>query len=456
MLPKTLKVLIGGLKRAITEPFQELNRWQLAARYAYDLGRYGARQLKHDRAPQMASALAFRTLFGLAPILVVTTILIKTINGPEAIIGTLHEILVAAGLDQLQVGMATEAGAAADTSSVTLAEWLENLTAQLINTDMSAAGLVGLAVIIYAAIGLMVTIENSFNIIYRAPDGRPWSRRFPLYWFILTTSPIVIGLTSYVNQLFTNWIDTVEAWHGVLLVARYVWGFSIPCLFIVAVYTLIPNSKVSIKAAFGGAFVATMLLWFGKNTLGAYLGNVFAINQLYGSLGLVPLFMFWVYLMWLAVLFGLEVAATIQMLGGRSLEELNAPRSRSVIPNPTSVLTVAEVISERFVAGRTITSQEVSEITSLPTNTVLLIVDRLVQDGWLHRLERPDGALSLARPPETMKANEILKLGYNMADSGEQGRTSALVSQLREAQLRASNGITMSMLVPAAPTAPSR
>ena len=182
--------------------------------------------------------------------------------------GTLHEIFVAAGLDKLQVGMTPETGAAANTASVTLAEWLENLTAQLINTDMSAAGLVGLAVIIYAAIGLMVTIENSFNIIYRAPDGRPWSRRFPLYWFILTTSPIVIGITSYVNQLFTNWIDTVEAWHGVLLVARYVWGFSIPCLFIVAVYTLIPNSKVSVKAAFGGAFVATMLLWFGKNTLG--------------------------------------------------------------------------------------------------------------------------------------------------------------------------------------------
>ena len=177
MLPKTLKVLIGGLKRAITEPFQELNRWQLAARYAYDLGRYGARQLKHDRAPQMASALAFRTLFGLAPILVVTTILIKTINGPEAIIGTLHEILVAAGLDQLQVGMATEAGAAADTSSVTLAEWLENLTAQLINTDMSAAGLVGLAVIIYASARRSALVAPLSTVLVHPNDKphRDWS-----------------------------------------------------------------------------------------------------------------------------------------------------------------------------------------------------------------------------------------------------------------------------------------
>ena len=164
-----LKVLIGGLRRAINEPFRELNRWQRAARFTYDLGRYGARQLKEDRAPQMASALAFRTLFGLAPILVVTTILIKTINGSDAIIKTLDEVLVAAGLDKLQVGAVPGAGLGEDVGSVTLAQWLENLTRQLLDADMSAAGLVGMLVIGYAAIGLMVTIENAFNIIYRAP-----------------------------------------------------------------------------------------------------------------------------------------------------------------------------------------------------------------------------------------------------------------------------------------------
>jgi len=449
MLPRGPKVLIAGLRRAISQPFQELNRWQRAARFTYDLGRYGARQLKEDRAPQMASALAFRTLFGLAPILVVTTILIKTINGPEAIISTLHDVLVAAGLDKLQVAAAPAVGAGESVASVTLAKWLENLTSQLIDADMSAAGLVGLAVIIYAAIGLMVTIENSFNIIYRAPDGRPWSRRFPLYWFILTISPIVIGLTSYVNQLFTTWIDTIEAWHGLLFVAKYVWGFSIPWLFIVAVYTLIPNSNVNIKAAMGGAFVATMLLWVGKHTLGAYLGNVFAINQLYGSLGLVPLFMFWVYLMWLAVLFGLEVAATLQMLQGRSLDEMDPPKVRNRLLDPTSVLTVVEVISERFVAGKSITNSEIADITTLPSATVLHIVDRLVKDGWLHRLDK--GALSLARPPERMAANDLLKIGYKMADRSEHGRSTVLAGQLREAQLKASNGITLSMLIPAAP-----
>ena len=436
---------VAGLRRAINQPFQELNRWQRAARFAYDLGRYGARQLKQDRAPQMASALAFRTLFGLAPILVVTTIMIKAIKGPAAIMLVLREMLEAAGLDKLQVAAAPGAGGEAVSEEVvTLAEWLENLTSQLVNTDMSAAGLVGLVVIIYAAIGLMVTIENSFNIIYRAPDGRAWSRRVPLYWFILTISPILIGLTSYVNQEFTGWIGDVHAWH---VVAKFVWGFAIAWLFIVAIYMLIPNANVQSQPAVAGAFVATMLLWLGKNTLGAYLGNAFSINQLYGSLGLVPLFMFWVYLMWLAVLFGLEVSATLQMLHGRSIAEMDPPVARSGLADPTSVLAMVEVISENFVAGRPVTVTKLAEVTSLPSATVKNVVDRLVQDNWLHRIDRPDAAISLARPLDQMSANAFLQLGYDMVDHGDQGRASALVNQLRNAQRQAVEGITLSMLV---------
>lgn len=450
-----LRKLLAGFRRAINEPFQELNRWQRAARFAYDLGRYGARQLKQDRAPQMASALAFRTLFGLAPILVVTTILIKNIKGPDVILDTVHRILVAAGLDQLHVGSVPgDDGRIGE--SVTLAKWLEDLTRQLVNTDMSAVELVGLAVIIYAAIGLMVTIENSFNIIYRAPDGRAWSRRIPLYWFILTISPIMIGLTSYMNQMISVWINSLPAWNVLLVAAKYAWGFGLIWLLIVAVYSLIPNSNVKLQPACVGAFVTTLLLWLGKNTLGAYLGNVFAINQLYGSLGLVPLFMFWVYLMWLAVLFGLEVSAILQTLEGRSLDQMDPPREPIGLTDPTGVLTMIEVISEQFVRGKVITPEQLAETTAIPLRTVNQVIDRLVQEGWLHRVSPPEGAISLAQPLDQMEASVFLQLGHEMACPGDRVRTSALTQQLRDAQQRVTDGITLSMLIPAGRLSASR
>ena len=451
MLREYIRLTITWLRRAINQPFEELNRWQRAARFGYDLGRFGARQLREDRAPQMASALAFRTLFGLAPVLVVATILVKAIKGPDAILSSLHGLLVAAGLDKVHVGSAAQLATAAEGSTVTLAKWLENLTAQLVSANMSAIGWVGLVVIIYAAIGLMVTIENSFNIIYRAPGGRPWTRRVPLYWFILTISPVLVGLASYVNGQFTGWIGSVDTWHWVLLTAQVLWSLSLLWLFMFAVYTLVPNSTVTTRPALAGALVAAMLLTVGKNTIGIYLGNAFSINQLYGSLGLVPLFMFWVYLMWLAVLFGLQVSATLQMLQGRSLEEIERPHVRTGMVDSAAVLTVMEIIAEHFVAGKPVSTRFISDVTSKPEPTIARIVERLVQEGWLHRVERPETAFSLAKPPELMNANEFINIGFRMVDEGGQGRASAIVEQLRHAQQAVAEGVTLASLVTTRP-----
>ena len=447
MLREGIRLIIRWLRRAVTQPFEELNRCQRAARFAYDLSRYGARQLREDRAPQMASALAFRTLFGLAPVLVVATILIKAVKGPEGILRLLHEMLLAAGLDKIAAGPTFEGMAEPSGTSVTLAEWMENLTGQLVETNLSAIGWVGLAVIVYAAIGLMATIENSFNIIYRAPDGRPWTRRVPLYWFVLTISPVLVGLTSYMNNLFTDWIASVHAWHWLLFTCQTLWSFSLTWLFIFAVYTLVPNSMVKFQPALVGALVATVLLGIGKNTLGAYLGCAFSINQLYGSLGLVPLFMFWVYLMWLAVLFGLQVGATLQMLHGRSLDEIDRPQARTSMVDPASVLTVMEITVEHFVRGQPVTPRQIADITSIHEATIARIVEHLILEGWLHRVEHPGTTISLAKPPETMKANEFIEIGFRMVDESGQGRSSALTKQLRDAQQAVADGVTLATLV---------
>ncbi len=447
MLRENIWLVVGWLRRAVTQPFAELNRWQRAARFAYDLGRYGARQLKEDRAPQMAAALAFRTLFGLAPVLVVATILVKSFKGFDAILHALRELLVAAGLDKIHVMPVSATAGEAGETAVTLAQWLENLASQLVNTNLSAIGWVGGLVIVYAAIGLMVTIENSFNIVCRAPGGRAWTRRVPLYWFLLTISPVMIVLATYVNDQFAGWISTVHAWQWLLVTARAVWSFGLVWLFMFAVYRLVPHSSVRNRPAMAGSFVSAVLMVIGKHTLGAYLGGAFAINQLYGSLGLIPLFMFWVYLMWLGVLFGLQVSATLQMLQGRSLDEMEHPSARSGLVDPAAVLTVVEVVAEQFVAGgRPMTVLQVADATSISEPIIARIVERLIQHEWLLRIEGPDATLSLAKPPEQMNAGELIELGYQMVDEG-QGRVSALVSKLRDAQQDAAEGVTLATLM---------
>jgi membrane protein len=63
-----------------------------------------------------------------------------------------------------------------------------------------------------------------------------------------------------------------------------------------------------------GAFVAALLLLVGKESLGLYFNHALSLQHMYGSLGLVPVFMFWLYLMWLIVLLGLQISAIVQQV----------------------------------------------------------------------------------------------------------------------------------------------
>jgi membrane protein len=447
MIRASIQAVIQWFKRVVTQPRDELDRWQKAARFAYDLGRYGARQLRQDQAPQMAAALAFRTLFGLLPVLVVATILVKAIRGTEEFVQLTGELLASAGLDQVKIMPPSEVLAESPASSVTLAKWLGDLVEQAASINLAAVGWVGLVVIIYAAVGLMVTIENSFNAIYRAPEGRPWTRRVPLYWFILTFSPVAIGLATYLNNRVDGWIDSVEAGQWVLVTAGILWSLLFGWLFMFAVYTLIPNSVVAIRPALAGALAASVLLEIGKRTMGAYLENAFSISHLYGSLGLIPLFMFWVYLMWLVVLFGLEVSATLQALHGRDLDDISRKREATRLVDPASVLIVMEVITERFHTARPTTVRQIAEATSISETAITRMLRRLIDAGLIHRLDGKDGAVSLAKPPEHVSAAQLVEIGFRMVDEGSFGRRSALSERLRDAQKSLAADVTLATLV---------
>jgi membrane protein len=56
----------------------------------------------------------------------------------------------------------------------------------------------------------------------------------------------------------------------------------------------------------------------GKATLGLYFSHALSLQHMYGSLGLVPVFMFWLYVMWLIILLGLQISAIIHQVSEKS------------------------------------------------------------------------------------------------------------------------------------------
>ena len=245
---------------------------------------------------------------------------------------------------------------------------------------------------------------------------------------------MAVVLSTFLNSRYAVWVSAIEAWKWLSLGVGFLWSLLIVWLFMFTVYMLFPNRTMEIRPSLIGSLVAAVLLEIGKRTMGAYLSNALSIGQLYGSLGLVPLFMFWVYLMWLVVLFGLQGSATLQMLHGRQLDEVQQRQRQPGLVDPASVLALMEVITQQFQTGHRVTVRNLVETTSIPEHIVLQMLEQLTDAGYLHTLAGDDQAVGLAQPPEKVRADQLIQIGFRMADELAATRPSALAERLRAVQ----------------------
>lgn len=427
-----IELVTQWLRRVVTQPLQELDRWQSAVRFAYDLGRFGARQLRQDRAQDMAAALAFHTLFGMLPVMVVMTAIVKATNMQPYFLGPLDEMFTFWGLGEVKIILPGDTGGATSTLSV----WLMDRVREAENVNLGAVGWVGLGLTVYAAINLVVTIEDCFNVIYQAPEGRPWTRRVPLYWFVLTTSPVAIWGSTYINGWFEQYLPQVTSSSWFSTSASILWSVCIIWVLMFLLYRLLPNTVIYRRPALIGALVAAVLLEIGKHSLGLYLQNALSLSQLYGSLGLIPLFMFWVYLMWLAVLFGLQVSSTLQHLRGRQLAEMQQQRQQSLVVDPGMIVMLMQHVAHLFERGQTANTETMARATKLSEAVTERMVNRLVEANMLRRLGETDHQVVLARPAEAIAIKELLEIAYSAVDRelGRQPEATQLLKLLRDAQ----------------------
>jgi membrane protein len=253
----------------------------------------------------MAASLTYRTLFGLLPVTVVGASVAKSIMGIDRFQEFLHQSIEALGLNQVQLDI-SEQGIA-----VTLGGWLSELVSSGLSINVSALTWIGLLVLVYSAIALLVDIETCFNIICQAKRARKWLRRLPLYWFVLTFGPVLIALGFWTDAQVDAFFAAYIHWEWFHVVISWVWDFALICFSVFLLYRMVPTCVVSLRPTLIGACITTVLLLLGKETLGLYFNHALSLKQLYGSIGLVPVFMFWLYLMWLIILFGLQVTAIL-------------------------------------------------------------------------------------------------------------------------------------------------
>ncbi|MCG6871006.1 MAG: virulence factor BrkB family protein [Gammaproteobacteria bacterium] len=255
-----------------------------------------------DHCPTNASAMAFTTVLAMVPLVTVTFSTLSMFPVFEHWAGDLESFVYENFVP-----------ATGDVVRARLSEFSEK-------TGRLTA--VGLAMLIASALLLLVTVEETFNAIWRVKRGRRVVQRILAYWAMLTLGPVLIGASlSVTSYLVSSALSDPE-----VATARSVFLSWVPLLFEVLafflLYTVMPNRAVRLWHGLVGGLAAALLFEITKKGFTVFVLNVTSYEIIYGALATIPIFLIWVWLSWLVVLVGAEITAA---LGDRDLDADDPP-----------------------------------------------------------------------------------------------------------------------------------
>lgn len=340
------------------------------------------RRFVEDRCFETASGLAYATVFALVPFAAAVFGVISTFPVFEAWSEQLTSFL-----------FSNFVPAAARTVEV----WVRDSAASA--SRMTLAGVIGLLVV---ALLLMKGIEDTFNRIWRVPTGRGPVARFLMYWAALTVGPLLVvvslALSSYLFSLPLLADGGVAAGSLLQLSPFLLALFGFTCA-----YLIVPNRSVRFRDALAGGVLAAALLEACKSGLSLYLRQVPTYEQIYGALAVIPIFLLWIYLVWIAVLLGASLAASLSAFRYLPCER-RLPEGLELL----GLLRLLARFSQAQQSGRALEVDELRRLEpSLSDDALMFLLERLSELRVVQRAEL--GGWLLARDLDHLNLAELYR-----------------------------------------------
>jgi membrane protein len=264
--------------------------------------------------------------------------------------------------------------------------------------SVSSLTLPGTLMLFVTALLLMVRIEVAFNRIWRVDRNRSLTNRIVMYWAVLTLGPLLIAAAI---ALSAQRIFGATGIAGGLPPGLQTLGiFLLSWLVFTLFFVLVPNRRVRFRDALIGAFLSTVLFSLAKIGFVAYVSNA-NYKVIYGALATVPIFLFWLYLVWIVVLLGASLAASLTTFSDYSRTDSDWPERWEF----QLVLRLVGHLAEAQKEGIALSRERMMELEPLASELQILrllsglgdakIATRDEEGDWL--LARDLGSLSLGR-----------------------------------------------------------
>ncbi len=244
-----------------------------------------------------AMSLAYTTLLSLVPLMVFSFAILKGIGARTDLHFILHEFFRPLGLASNQL-------------TDSLLEFVSNMRGDVL-------GSLGLIFLTYTVISTIQKVETSFNFVWRVHRPRNFARRFAEYLSLMIAAPImlvvVLGLLgSALHSETAQWLDTIAPLSWVFTASARVLPYVIVSVVFVLMYLFIPNTRVEVRAALIGGVTAGIVWALVGQIFTSVLISSSRLMAIYSGFAIVLATLIWVYVSWLILLIGAELAFYVQ------------------------------------------------------------------------------------------------------------------------------------------------
>jgi len=398
------------------------------------LWRYCVKLLKQNRCGQQAAALSYHTIFGLVPLIIVMLLVFQSTPASQEACEKLRTFVY----EQTQLQKIEYPDPENPAGTIKLTEKIDEITNNFftrLDKDKGSLTIISGIIVIWAAIALLTIIERTFNRIWHILRGRSILQRIVYYWATLTLAPVLLGFGLYVS---TKYAMAEKISTAISLPIGVILPYLISVLALFLLYVLMPNTKVDWKAALWGAAVAALVWAVAKWAFRFYVTDFIPYRQIYGIIGLIPLTVFWVFVTWLIILFGLQLTFTTQNLKTLDAAEMQAGQKPQeyFIANDLTAINIMRHICVAFEKNQgPVSVENICSKLNLPDSFAEKLLEHFVAKGLLVRTSKPIDGFVPAAEPANITLEQITDAVANTALAPDRPESLQQLIQSRQASL---------------------
>ena len=341
-----------------------------------------------------AMSLVYTTLLSIVPLLAVSFSVLKGFGVHNQIEPLLLNFLAPLGPRGVEL-------------SATIISFVENI-------KVGVLGSLGLLFLLYTVVSLIQKIESSFNYVWQVERLRGLAQRFSSYLSVILIGPVLVfaalGVTATaLNNSLVQQLMAVEPLGFVLLSLSKL----VPYLLVIAafsfIYMFIPNTRVNLGPALVGGLVAGILWQSSGWAFAAFIASSTQYAAIYSGFAIMILLLIWLYLNWLILLLGAQVAFYVQYPQYMTSEPVQLRLSNRL--RERLALQIMFMVAEHHIHNRAPwTSEALVHHLGLPMQPIHHVLQLMVKSKYLAETSDEPPSYLPRRDVDTISLAELYEV----------------------------------------------